>query len=252
MRAYLPAMRWSFSIGRLLGFPVELHLTFVALLVLAVVFGGPQMAGLFVLAFASVLAHELGHAVVARRLGMPILGITLYPFGGMARMAGQPTPKDELLIAAAGPAVSIILACFAAMAWVLTGSWLLGVLASINMILGVFNLIPALPMDGGRILRAWLAARHGPLRATLTAGRIARFIAVGLAFSAFWLGPMVLVISVLVWWMAGQEMAVARARAWAATRDPLGGHDPFSPMRGPAPPRVPASRVVVVVPPTKG
>ena len=208
-------MRGSFQIGRILGFPVELHFTFLLLLGLAALFGGLQMAGMLVLVFASVLVHELGHSVTARAFGMPILGITLYPFGGMARMAGQPRPRHEMLIAAAGPATSLVIGSFSAVAWMVTGSLVLGVLASINLLLGVFNLLPALPMDGGRMLRAWLATAWGQYRATMAAGRLARALAVLLALSAFWLGPMVLVIAFLVWWMAGQEMMAAKAKAWS-------------------------------------
>ena len=208
-------MRGSFHIGRILGFPVELHFTFLLLLGLSAIFGGIEMAGLLLLVFASVLVHELGHSVVARGFGIPILGITLLPFGGMARMAGQPRPRQELLIAAAGPATSILIGAFSALGWALSGLWILGVLASINMILGIFNLLPALPMDGGRMLRAWLATAWGQDRATIAAGRLARILAIGLAISAIWLGPMVLVIAFLVWWMAGQEMRAVRARAWA-------------------------------------
>ncbi len=159
--------------------------------------------------------HELGHSVVARYFGVPILGITLLPFGGMARMAGHPAPRQELLIAAAGPATSITIGSFSLMAWTVTGVGVLGVLASINLVLGVFNLLPALPMDGGRMLRAWLAGTLGYLRATLIAGRLARVLAVFLALSAIWIGPMVFVIAILLWFMAGQEMGAARARAWA-------------------------------------
>lgn len=208
-------MKTSLSLGRILGFPVDVH--FTLLLFLAAVFvlgGGTAGVVLLVATFASVLAHELGHSVVARRLGVPILGITLYPFGGMAKMAAPArTPGDEIKIAAAGPAVSLALAGIFGVAWALTGASLFLNLGAVNGILGVFNLLPALPMDGGRIFRAILARRRGPLAATRIAAKVARVLAVGLGVLGVFTNPMLAVIAVLVWWMAGSELRAAEAAA---------------------------------------
>jgi Zn-dependent protease len=136
------------------------------------------VAGL--LLFASVLVHELSHALLARRAGVPVPRIRLFLFGGVSEMAKEPPdPRSELRIAIAGPLTSLALA---ALFWGLQrtglpslvpgGELVVGYLASINLVLGVFNLVPGFPLDGGRILRAWLWWRRGDLlSATRTAGR---------------------------------------------------------------------------------
>lgn len=137
------------------------------------------------LLFASVMAHELGHAFVATRLGIPVRDITLFIFGGAARLGREPRrARDELLIALAGPAVSLLLAVSFAGLWS-AGSGLaepyralFGWLAAANAILGVFNLIPGFPMDGGRVVRAVLWGVTGnQRRATQTAANLGRLIA---------------------------------------------------------------------------
>ena len=207
-------MKSSVSLGRILGFPVEVHFTLLLFLGLVLLMGG-GLGGvaLMVLVFASVLAHELGHSVVARGLGVPILGITLYPFGGVAKMARLPDdPREEVVIAAAGPVVSLALGgAFWALGGIL-GSGLFVQLAGINAILGLFNLLPALPMDGGRIFRGLLQTRVGALRATRIAVRVARVLAVVMGIVGLFTSPMLVLIALLVWWMAGQEERAARAR----------------------------------------
>jgi Zn-dependent protease/CBS domain-containing protein len=153
------------------------------------VMGGVAAVGFF----ASILLHELGHAVQARRDGVAIEGITLWVFGGVAQLRGQvPSAGAELRIAAAGPAVSLVLGvvCVAAALFLPLPAGVDGVLfwlGQMNLILLVFNLIPALPLDGGRILRALLWRRRRDfVSATRTAGRLGRgfgqlFIAGGLA-----------------------------------------------------------------------
>ncbi len=208
-------MRSHISLGRILGFPVDLHFTLLLLLGFTLIFGGGfSGVWLTVLVFASVLAHELGHSVVARSLGVGIEGITLYPFGGVARMRSLPErPRDEVLIAGAGPALSLLLATAFAVAFALTASELLLQLAAINAVLGLFNLIPALPMDGGRIFRALLSKRLGFLRATRIAAIVARVAAVGLAIAGLFTSGMLVIIGVVVWWMAGRELRAAEASA---------------------------------------
>ena len=215
-------MRTSLSLGRILGFPVDVHFTLLILLAVVLLFGG-GVAGvaLVALTFASVLAHELGHSVVARRLKVPIAGITLYPFGGVARMSAMPRgPGDEILIAAAGPAVSLALAGIFALPWLLTGLPLFGQLAMVNGILGLFNLLPALPMDGGRIFRAALEGRLGHLGATRLATTVARWIAAAMGVVGLFTSPMLVLVALVVWFMAGAERRMAEADAVTHALDP--------------------------------
>ena len=139
---------------------------------------------------ASLLAHELTHAVVARRAGIKVLGVKLWLFGGVARLEGDaPTPRSAFWIAASGPAVSLGLAAvFAGAAVGLRGVGTTAIvvavawwLAGINLILGLFNLLPGAPLDGGRILRAYLWRRHGDaIRAAVSAARAGRIVAYAL------------------------------------------------------------------------
>jgi Zn-dependent protease len=162
--------------------------------------------------FISVILHELGHALAARSLGMKIMDISLYPFGGMARMTSAPkTTRDEILMAAAGPAVSLILAVAIGVAAWLTGNYTLWLLAKINLMLGAFNLLPALPMDGGRILRAYLARFY---RATTVAARVARWLAMALAVFGVIYSGWFLVLAAFLLFLAFAEEGAARARQY--------------------------------------
>jgi Zn-dependent protease len=141
-----------------------------------------------VLLIASLTAHELGHALLARRRGVAVEGIKLWLFGGVAQMSGDwVTGKTEMLVAAVGPAVTLVLAaCFAGVSWllvvvgapplvILVTEWL----AAVNLLLLLFNLIPAFPLDGGRILRGFIWARtRNRMTATVAAARAGRFFAV--------------------------------------------------------------------------
>jgi len=206
-------MRWSFQIGRVFGIPIRLHVTFFLLLFVFVLgFRGGMVQihldglALVVLLFGSVLIHELCHSLVAMRKGVPVSSITLLPIGGMAEMAAMPErPADEVKIALAGPLASFVVACFV---FLLGGSLgyanevltlpiggsghaglpverlsLAGALFSRlfwgNIVLGTLNLVPAFPMDGGRVLRGALASRVGLLQATRWA------VTSGQAFAVF-------------------------------------------------------------------
>jgi Zn-dependent protease len=202
----------SFSIGSIAGIRIALHpswLVIAFLVTYSLAIGNlPQsfpgwdpvvywvvaavVAGLF---FGSVLAHELSHALVARRFGITVRDITLFVFGGAATLEGDArTPRQEALIAFAGPASSLLLGgAFYAMAF-LTGqeqlAAVLGWLAFINISLGVFNLIPGFPMDGGRLLRALLWRLRGDqfaaTRNAATVGRLFGYVLIGLgAYIAF-------------------------------------------------------------------
>lgn len=207
----------NIKLGKILGFPIELRASFLILLgfvtLSGLLRGHPLLSlSLLLATFIGVLLHELGHAVVARRLGVPIVGIDLHVFGGAAKMAGMPkSARDEILIAAAGPAVSLVLAGVGWLLFALTGFVGFFYLLWTNLLLGLFNLLPALPMDGGRIFRAALSTRLGHLRATALAVKVAKGVAVGLGvlglvFANFWL----VALAVMLWVMAGQELAQAR------------------------------------------
>jgi Zn-dependent protease len=176
------------------------------------------------LVFSSVLVHELAHALVARRLGVTVDEIELHFFGGAAKMLEPPkSPRDEMLIAGAGPAASFGLALafwsFAA-AGVESGGVVMA-LATLNLLLGAFNLVPALPTDGGRILRAALETRHGALEATRLAVKVARIATVGLGIYGLITGqPFLAAIAVFLWFLGTRELRLAE---WSAGAGRAGG-----------------------------
>jgi Zn-dependent protease len=205
----------SWRLGRIFGFPVEINLSF--LLLLAVVyfaFGG--LAGVLVvgLAFGSVLLHELGHALVARRLGVHVSGIELSFFGGAAKMVQMPrSANHEIAIAAAGPAVSLVLAGAGLGLGGLLHSDLFRLIGQVNLVLAAFNLIPALPMDGGRILRALLTRKMDFVRATDIAVTVSRVAAVGFGILGLLGNFQLLVLAPLLWMMGTRERMLARQMA---------------------------------------
>jgi Zn-dependent protease len=180
-------MGMSWKLGRVAGIDVFLHPTFLLLLAYVAMTQGGIGAVLLVSAvFGCVLLHELGHALVARRFGIATEDITLYPIGGVARLQRMPrAPGAELLIALAGPAVNLLivlaLSGVEALGLGLAGSpgpdGLIAELILINLGLALFNLIPAFPMDGGRVLRALLSGWLGRERATVIAAGIGRGLA---------------------------------------------------------------------------
>lgn len=216
---------WSVTILRVRGIPIRLHFTFFLLLAWVGLEGEPsaRQAALnivfLLVLFGSVLLHELGHALVAQRLKIPTRDITLYPFGGIATLAREGPPKAELLIAAAGPVVSFLLA--AACSPFLPESIELpldapgGLISRVfiaNMAIAIFNLLPAFPMDGGRILRASLAL-GGSAKATTIASRLSQVLSILLGLFAFATGNfMLVVIAALVFVNALQEHLRERAR----------------------------------------
>lgn len=171
----------SLKLGRMAGIDVYLHPTFL-LILLWQGMTSPGSLGLFVSAFACVLLHEFGHALMARRFGIGTEDITLYPIGGVARLRRMPrAPGVELLVALAGPAVNVAIAATLFLSMIVgmfaVDGFFMNLLL-INIILAVFNLIPAFPMDGGRVLRALLSPWLGRLRATTIAANVGRGLAV--------------------------------------------------------------------------
>lgn len=202
----------SWRIGKLLGFPIEINLSFLLLLgVVFVAYGG--LAGVLVvgIAFGSVLLHELGHAVVARKLRVDVSGIELGFLGGAAKMTNLPAHANtELMIAAAGPAVSVVLGGLGLGLGALFGSPLISMIGWINLVIAAFNLIPALPMDGGRILRAALSKRMSYVRATDLSVTVARVVAVGFVLWGLSGAYQLLLLAPFLWFMGSREKLLAR------------------------------------------
>lgn len=213
----------SWRLGSILGFPVEINLSFLLLLGLVLIaFGGVAGVMLVLLVFGSVLLHELGHALVARQLGVHVAGIELSFFGGAAKMVQLPkTANHEVLIAAAGPAVSLVLGGLGLGLGTLTGVSLFAWLGWVNFVIAAFNLIPALPMDGGRILRALLSRKMDFVRATDVSVSVARVVAIAFGVVGLF-GPFqLLLLAPFLWIMGTQERMVARMMAdrYMSSRD---------------------------------
>ncbi|MCA9566403.1 MAG: hypothetical protein KC656_01115 [Myxococcales bacterium] len=183
-------------LGRWLGIPVHVHISVLALfggfLGWCVWMLGPQgiLAGLIFGAgmFLSVVLHELGHAIAARAYGIGTAHITLYPFGGVAALEREASSAhQEMVIAGAGPAVNIALFVAFGLLWGVLGWRFLMVYSAMNILMALYNLLPAYPMDGGRILRAFLARRMGWYAASATAMKVGRafgwgFVVLGVVF----------------------------------------------------------------------
>src|SRR4051812_6245211 len=228
------AMGWSFRVARVAGIEVRIHVTFLLLLAFFAYTGyahdqtaaGALASVVRVLAlFGCVLLHEFGHALAAARYGIKTPDITLLPIGGVARLQRMPDrPLQELVVAIAGPLVNVVIAAalfaglglrarfgFTDIENPTTG--LLQWLALVNVALVVFNLIPAFPMDGGRVLRALLATRFNYARATRIAARVGQVLAFGFGALALMNGNMLLIlIAIFVYFGAGQEAAAAQMR----------------------------------------
>jgi Zn-dependent protease/CBS domain-containing protein len=226
-------MSWSVNIGSIAGTAIRIHITF--LIFLAWIFlaswasGGPAAAwdslAFILLLFACVLAHEFGHILVARRFGVPTPDVTLLPIGGVARLARIPEkPSEEFLIAIAGPLVNVAIAIvlivlggatldMQELAMQSTKASLIDRLAAVNLFLAAFNMIPAFPMDGGRVLRALLATRLGHLRATEIAASIGQLVAFALGFLGLFGNPLLIFIAVFVYLAASSEAQLVAIRA---------------------------------------
>ena len=221
-------MKWSLNLGRIAGIKILVHWTF-ALLLGWVAFTESQRGsdlpttllamGFIIAVFFCVVLHELGHALTARRYGISTKMITLLPIGGVASLERMPQdPKKELMIAIAGPAVNVVIAL---MLWLvlpsLTNSFseefflhitpanFLYLLLFVNVVLVVFNAIPAFPMDGGRVLRALLAFKLGRVRATQIAANLGQFLAIGFVFIGFFYNPFLILIGAFVFFGAYSE-----------------------------------------------
>ena len=239
----------SWRVGTLFGFPVEVNVSFLFLLGLVLLaFGGLVGLAIVLLTFASVVVHELGHALVARKLNVYVSGIELSFFGGAAKMVQMPrSSNDELAIAAAGPAVSLMIGGAGLGLAALTHLPLFALIGYINLVLAGFNLIPALPMDGGRILRALLARRMSFVRATDISVTVSRVAAVAFAVLGLMGAYQLLVLAPFLWILGTRERMLARMMAADnhAYTSPVGNVDRFYRHDAPPPPRGERRFVVV-------
>ncbi|MDP8951546.1 MAG: site-2 protease family protein [Actinomycetota bacterium] len=231
-------MGGSFKIGRAFGIDIKVHWTFFLLLIFFAFLGfqdagnvlGALVTALVIVAlFLCVLLHEFGHSLVAQRLGLEVPDITLLPIGGLARLKTLPDkPADEVKIAVAGPLVNVVLApVFFGVAFLL-GADLLApsspfggldsvgeivvYLGYINIALAVFNLIPAFPMDGGRVLRGLLATRLGPVQATDISSAVGQFFALVFFLVGLLINPFLILIAVFIFFGASGEAQMVRQR----------------------------------------
>jgi Zn-dependent protease/predicted transcriptional regulator len=225
---------WTWNVGRIAGIPIRVHLTLLVLL--AWIAGTYALSGatlsataigvaLVIAIFVVIVVHELGHALVARRFGIATHDIMLLPIGGIASLEQMPDkPAQELAVALVGPAINLALA---ALIWLgihaAGGTVALGDAATItgalavqlywiNIGLALFNLIPAFPMDGGRALRAVLAMRLGPERATNIAASLGRVFAVAIGVIGLFYNPLLILIAFVVWQGASQERALSQLK----------------------------------------
>ncbi len=213
-------MKWSFQIGKVFGIPIRVHITFFLLLIFIGFYGSRlegARSGVFgilsvILIFLCVVIHELSHSLLARKYGVKVKDIVLLPIGGVSEMEELPQkPDEEIFVALAGPVTSILLALIFYLAFVFftpgirnlkisifQGNLLLN-LFFINLILALFNLLPAFPMDGGRVLRGFLGLRMDLLKATRIAVGIGEIFAIFLFFFGLFFNPWLALIAIFIY-----------------------------------------------------
>jgi Zn-dependent protease/CBS domain-containing protein len=228
-----PPVPWSLNLGRFAGIDVYVHATFLLLLAWIALVSWIETGSaagvasgllLVLLLFLCVVLHEYGHALTARRYGIGTRHITLLPIGGVAQLESMPRdPRQEIVVALAGPAVNVAIAAVLYLLLLATGrpeasfalhfdaSGVLRTLLGANIMLVLFNLLPAFPMDGGRVLRALLALRMDRVRATNAAARVGQTLAVGLGLLGLLGNPFLVLIAVFVWIGAGAEASAVEA-----------------------------------------
>jgi Zn-dependent protease/CBS domain-containing protein len=221
---------WTWNLGRLFGIPIRVHMTLLFLLawiVAAHAMRGTGLVGtslglfLVLSIFAIIVVHELGHALMARRYGIGTRDILLLPIGGISRLECMPdNPRQELDVAIIGPVINLVLAAvlwggitlFGGSTRIDEATTIGGAIATqlmwINVVLAVFNLLPAFPMDGGRVLRALLAMRMSKQRATDIAALLGKGFAALIGMFGLFYNPLLILIAVVVWFGASQERAM--------------------------------------------
>ncbi|MFU8825941.1 MAG: M50 family metallopeptidase [Brevefilum sp.] len=228
-------MKSAWHIGRIAGIDIKIHFTFFFILIWfglsAYMNGGTISAALtnvllILTLFLCVVLHEFGHALTARLFGIQTKDITLLPIGGVARLESMPEdPKEEFLVAVAGPAVNVVIAggLFTGLLFsgvfsqplnlpgLLSSFWVQILIANITLVL--FNLIPAFPMDGGRVLRATLALFIDHTKATRIAAHIGQGLAILMGIAGLFINPWLILTAVFVWFGAGAEAQTVEMKA---------------------------------------
>ncbi|RLI92169.1 MAG: hypothetical protein DRO89_02645 [Candidatus Altiarchaeales archaeon] len=227
-------MKSSYRIFRIFGISVELHITFILFLLLVSLFG-PANVIFWLSIFAIVLMHELTHSIVAMKFGIKVPRITLTPIGGLASIEVPEDPKKELLISIAGPLSNFVLASTIYLLFISTSltvhsysfiiqrlsmsnanildpSFLLSGILWVNLILGLFNVIPGFPMDGGRVLRAVLALWIDHVRATKIAVRIGQLMAFFMIISGIFVNPWLILIGVFLYYAGSSEFQLVKIK----------------------------------------
>jgi Zn-dependent protease len=228
-------MKWSWKLGEIAGIGVYVHATFLLIIGWIVLIHWTQGQGLaetlggvvFVLVlFACVVLHELGHALTARKYGIKTRDITLLPIGGVARLERMPEdPWQEFWVALAGPAVNVVIATGLFIGLTISGQLRSPLVFSmaegnffarimfVNLFLVLFNMLPAFPMDGGRVLRALLATRLEYTRATHIAASLGQGMAFLFGFVGLFSNPALLFIALFVWIGAEQESSMVQMKS---------------------------------------
>jgi Zn-dependent protease len=228
-------MKWSLKVGQIAGVGIYVHATFAILIawIAAAAWSEDRTIGAvaegvgFILAlFGCIVLHEMGHALAARRFNIQTRDITLLPIGGMARLERMPEePRQELIVALAGPAVNLVIAGVLWLGLSASGSWqvqpemsaLEGSFAMRLFVLNVFimgfNLLPAFPMDGGRVLRALLATRMDYVAATEVAANVGQAMALGFGLIGLLANPFLIFIALFVWIGAAAEAGMVQMKS---------------------------------------
>ncbi len=257
---YLAMFKASYKIATVWGIPIKVHISLVLLLLYLAFQWGPIHGLLIAIGLlVSIALHELGHSLVAMRKGCRVREITLMFLGGAAQMERIPTkPLDEFLMAIAGPAVSLglgLMGLFVGphlpLPLILEPPYSFNIimfLGAVNLSLTVFNLMPAFPMDGGRVVRAMLTPKLGRLRATLFAARLGKVIAVLMALFGLKLQhPWLIFIAIFVFFSAGREYRMVQMQE--AAKHP--GHKSWPPFFAQEP-EEPVDKVIIGPPPYGG
>lgn len=229
-------MNYSLRLGKAFGIPVSIHWTFL-LLVGWILYSNLRMgrtlqeAGIAVvfilILFGCVILHELGHALAARRYGIQTKSIIMLPIGGVATLEKMPEkPFQELVVALAGPAVNVVIAFILAGVLIVSGKSILPTTAGyihlsnflpslliVNLFLAIFNLLPAFPMDGGRVLRATLSFKFSRVKATQIAVRIGQLMAVLFIIAGIFSNPFLVLIAFFIMFGAQSEYMVVKSKA---------------------------------------
>ena len=224
-------MKSSFKIFSISGIPVELHISFLLLIIIIFALAFLRVftlyiAFLIILLFVTVVVHEFSHSYVAKKYGVPVERIILLPIGGVSAMGEIPKdPGQELKIAVAGPLTNVIIAFFCLIGLFITGgigslsvssffisntptadiNLFLSNFLGINLVLGIFNLLPAFPMDGGRVLRAYLARKMNYVKATKTAATVGKQFAILMAIFGIFFNFILILIAIFIYIGADQE-----------------------------------------------